>query len=496
MINSEFSQRLFGDDRSASSSAGGAGSLGSTAKYVGHSGYQEARQARYRWQRHAAKLLGGQGRVGLCRYAVVSTIQGVGVDLNTYDRDDGSTVTRAAFSGLQTCGSVWLCPCCSARISETRRSEMNQLLAWGRQNGLVPMMMTLTARHGRDDDLRQLLDRLKDAKRRLHQHRAWKALRGQIVGSVTATEVTGGGRNGWHPHLHVIVLTRPGTSLEGLREPWLASLRKAGLEGAGAAFDVQNAAAAGNYIAKWGAAEELALAGQKKGRSRDSSTPMQLLAASCDEDDARAGQLWREYAAVFQGRRQLVWSNGLKALAGIGEVDDETAAQDDAQESEHIADIPHYRWKRGARDRRAMILNAAEIDGAAGVETVVNEAETGWREDVAHARPMGTPTGDAHHAHVDAQPSGESKRSEPAYDYAGYRMRGVDRITGKSGLADRQRGFGSVGGRACACRCAGPARCPACAHGGRGGADRADSRAGAAAGRDADRSRSMARPGY
>ncbi len=379
MINSEFSQRLFSDDTSACSRGAGASALGSTAKYVGRSGYQEARQARYRWQRHAAKLLGGQGRVGLCRYAVVSTIQGVGVDLNTYDRDDGSTVTRAAFSGLQTCGSVWLCPCCSARISETRRSEMNQLLAWGRQNGLVPMMMTLTARHGRDDDLRQLLDRLKDAKRRLHQHRAWKALRGQIVGSVTATEVTGGGRNGWHPHLHVIVLTRPGTSLEGLREPWLASLRSAGLDGAGAAFDVQDASAAGEYIAKWGAAEELALAGQKKGRSRDSSTPMQLLAASCDEGDVRAGQLWREYAAVFPGKRQLVWSNGLKAAAGIGEVDDETAALDEAQEDQtqvEIAWISHNDWVlRGARRRRAMILNAAEIDGERGVSEVVAAEE-------------------------------------------------------------------------------------------------------------------------
>src|SRR5690554_4636721 len=100
MINSEFSQQLFCDDGSAASSAGGAASLGSTAKYVGRSGYQEKRGDRFRWQRHAVKLLAGQGRVGLCRYAVVSTQRGVGVDLNTYSREDGA-VTRASFSGLQ-----------------------------------------------------------------------------------------------------------------------------------------------------------------------------------------------------------------------------------------------------------------------------------------------------------------------------------------------------------------------------------------------------------
>ena len=56
--------------------------------------------------------------------------------------------------------------------------------------------------------------------------------------------------------------------VEKLREPWLASLRAEGLDGSGAAFQVQGATAAGNYVGKWGAAEEeLALSGKKSGRA-------------------------------------------------------------------------------------------------------------------------------------------------------------------------------------------------------------------------------------
>ena len=43
---------------------------------------------------------------------------------------------------------------------------MNELLSWARAYGYKVMMLTLTARHGRDDDLSDLLDRMKDAKKR------------------------------------------------------------------------------------------------------------------------------------------------------------------------------------------------------------------------------------------------------------------------------------------------------------------------------------------
>ena len=166
--------------------------------------------------------------------------------------------------------------------------------------------------------------------------------------------------------------------VEKLREPWLASLRAEGLDGSGAAFQVQGATAAGNYVGKWGAAEELALSGKKSGRAGRS--PFQLLADYADQNDARAGALFAEFAGVFKGRRQLVWSPGLKKLAGIDEVSDEQAAEDAvrmADESKHDERVGHFTPKGWSvvRRHRAALLKFAELAGAAGVDAVVQASK-------------------------------------------------------------------------------------------------------------------------
>ena len=357
--------------RGSAVGAGAAAPLDRVTKSV-----RQIRIARYRHQRGAAALLGHKHRVGLCQWAMISRHDGVGLDLIDYpDRQ------RAAFTGVQRCGSVWLCPCCSARISEIRRGELNALLSWARSRDLRPVMVTLTARHGRDDDLGDLFERLKKAKQRLHRHRTWTGMKRLIAGSVTATEVTHG-RNGWHPHLHMILLISAEDEggavmiANDLLRPWLASLHGAGLDGTGAGFRAQGAAAAGAYVGKWGAAEELALQGQKVGRG-GGRTPAQLLAAAVDDHDDEAGALWQRFAAVFQGRRQLVWSRGLKRAAGIEDTSDEDAAAEGAKPvRREICRIDPADWRgdvgrKGARHRRGLVLDAAEDAGASGVAAVV-----------------------------------------------------------------------------------------------------------------------------
>ena len=204
---------------------------------------------------------------------------------------------------------------------------------------------------------------------------------GPLVGYITATEVTGGGVNGWHPHFHILMFFQCATEAEAiakaetLRGPWLAGLKSEGLSGTGAAFDVQGGSAAGNYITKWGAAEEVALGGKKKGRG-DGRAPFQLLADYADNDDKQAGALFAEYAKEFAGYRQLVWSPGLKALFCIEDIADAKAAADEvrrADESKAEAQVGHFtpiEWGR-YRSQRAMILRMAELAGAMGVDAAV-----------------------------------------------------------------------------------------------------------------------------
>jgi len=356
--------------------------------------WQERRRTIWALSRTAASLLYPAGTpkedlkgVATCRWAVQSKAVGVDVHLSDYQE---SGQRRASFGGLQTCGLVWNCPACAARISETRRRQVNAGLEWAKEQGYRIAMITLTARHGDGDELVALLSAMKRAKKRLHQHRAWKRLKPQVVAMLTATEVTHG-RNGWHPHFHVVVIVKTKeaeAALADMGDPWRGALRAEGLDGAAAAFDIQDASAAGRYVAKWGAGEELTMSGRKsaKGKGR---TPLQLLEAhkAGNED---AGELWLEYAAAFHRRTQLDGLKKLVDLACLDNVTDAEAAQDEAQDGqerdqEPVTNIDSDTWRQKARKRRTDILDAAEADGAAGVWSVIHGP--GARCDIARPPP-------------------------------------------------------------------------------------------------------------
>lgn len=229
------------------------------------------------------------------------------------------------------------------------------------------VMLTLTARHGREDALGALLTAMKGSKRRLHRSKPWQRLKACLVGHVTATELTDGS-NGWHPHFHVILLVRAPSQAEALRmveelhAPWMTAPSTDGLDGNGAAFQAQGAAEAGRYIGKWGAAEELALAGSKRGRT-GGRTPWQLLADATHQGDRRAAARWQEYARALKGRHQLEWSRGLKAMAGIDERTDAELAAAEASQRDvlPVARIPANRWRAIMRENRRRRCEAADI---------------------------------------------------------------------------------------------------------------------------------------
>jgi len=382
--------------------AGGAAALGMNGGIVGRSAadtpttkpakqgkkkdlpphhWQELRRTIWALSRTAAKLVYPEGTpvkqikgVGTCRWATQSKVDGVDVMMSTYDQTGQK---RASYKGLQTCGLVWQCPACAARISETRRRQVNLGLEWAKAQGHRIVMLTLTARHGEGDNLIDLLSGMKGAKRAFHQHRRWKKLKPDLVAMLTATEVTHG-KNGWHPHFHVVVIVRTAeaaAALAELGETWRASLRGQGLDGADAAFDCQDATAAGKYVAKWGAGEELTLSGKKRAKGKG-RTPLNLLEAHKAGND-EAGELWLEYVAAFHRRTQLDGLSKLVRMSGQEELTDAEAAQDEAQEGQEREEAPLINisssvWRERGRQRRTDILDAAESDGEVGVRRILN----------------------------------------------------------------------------------------------------------------------------
>ena len=293
----------------------------------------------------------------------------IGPGVVTFTRKQTPSGPKASATGLQTCSAIWLCPDCSARIAAQRAAEVNGALQWARAQGYAIHMLTLTMRHDRRDKLRPSLEALKAAMKSLRQSKRWRDM--NLRGSIAATEITHSEAAGFHPHAHIILISDAPESeaceaIEALRAEWLRSLKKAGREGNGHAFHVQNASEAGAYVAKMGAAAEITMAGQKAGRN-GSQTPMELLAAAA-EGCKRSASIWLEYAQAVHGVAALVWSRGLRETveSWLAEKPQaEAEGEGEAEGEEEILLQVHtgsLEWQYAKR-RMVAILTAIESGG-------------------------------------------------------------------------------------------------------------------------------------
>lgn len=343
------------------------------------------RQMRYRLQRAAQGLLPGE-RVKHCQR---STMGDSGVMVYRTPGAGGS------FGNLATCGSVWHCPVCAAKITEQRRIELqNAITAWTTKGGEV-YLMSQTFPHQLNQLLVDNLALFSSAQRKFKNSRAYKNIMEQIgsAGSIRALEVTHG-ENGWHPHTHTLVFAYPGQLklLQQLDMVWIETLIKIGLaernqlnEMLVYAFDVQNGDYAAEYVAKfghepsatsktltnshWGASHELTKGHQKVGRRLSGRTAFTLL-RDFTEGDETAGELFVEYAKHFKGKRQLFWSPKLRKSLALPEDErtDEEIAAEELPERELVTVLNHEQWRLVlSRNARFEVLKVADAEGAEGV---------------------------------------------------------------------------------------------------------------------------------
>jgi hypothetical protein len=287
---------------------------------------------------------------------------------------------RAHYGGLQTCASVWACPVCSAKISERRRAELQGLIAAHEAAGGFVLLVTRTVPHARNDDLVELLDKIARAEASYKAHRDYKTLMRAFgrVGTVRALEVTLGEANGWHPHVHELVFLTVPVALADLEEDlfriWRAAAGRAGLDLPNRAhgLTVQDGSRAAKYASKWGLESELTQWHRKRGKV-ESRTPFDLLRAVSETGDAYAGLRFREYAEAFHGRRQLVFSRGLKALYQIGEVSDDELVQAQYEDAFRLGSLNLDEWRVVCQaEARGLLLEVAANGGWDAVERLLD----------------------------------------------------------------------------------------------------------------------------
>ena len=342
---------------------------------------------------------------------------------------------RAEWRDTQTCGSVWHCPICAGKVSSKRRDELSAMLAAWRStdNGAI-FLLTYTHSHEKNEmPLAGQLQLMQRCYKSLTGSKRFRALMAEAgnVGSARALEVTHGEYHGWHPHIHALAfLSRDAVVLDRnekivlwlsplarARRLWVERLIDAGLSGIRpgdtgrarfvklrhlmrCALDIRDGQYAADYVAKygvepstatggrWGIGSEMTKGHTKRGERLQGRTPFALL-LMYSRGNPFAGDLFREYALAFNGKRQLVASPGLRkrliesleknlnldmftrvrllAVLRKEKTDDEIAAASDARCDQKIIRPTFADWRLVLMHKaRGEVIVATIEGGAAG----------------------------------------------------------------------------------------------------------------------------------
>jgi hypothetical protein len=304
----------------------------------------------------------------------------------------------AGIAGVKSCGSVWACSVCSAKIAHTRHTELARGLDLWWQSGGQVAFLTLTMRHRRGQKLADLWDGLSHAWGAVTSGRQWvdeKRTFG-VKGWVRTVELTQGA-NGWHLHIHALLLLKPEEAFGGritgsnltdllgrMSARWLRGLNDQGLT---ALADVQDMRLvdpgdelAMERIARYqtkfadhgdAIAREIHEGQGKRPRVVGSRTPWGIL-----DDVIRYGEfddleLWQEYVSASMGRRQTTYGKGTRDLLDIGaeRSDEEIADEELGTADDDLVGIPASDWFRISASGAlvADVLDVAESEGAEGL---------------------------------------------------------------------------------------------------------------------------------
>jgi len=288
-----------------------------------------------------------------------------------------SKIKRAHYGGLVVCGGVWVCPVCSAKITERRRAE----LEGATDGGLSKFMVTYTIQHNKRDKLKALIGDLRAGIKDMKNSRQYKKLLMdlQIVGTVTALEVTISNVNGWHPHLHALMFSSlPQSKIKRdeirreLSSLFVAMMSKRGRYVHGQiGVNVQSGKdIKREYLAKYGDTEEhkstwslsaeLTKSPVKSGRDEDHFHPFELV-DMYQAGNMEAGKRWMEYARAMKHKKQLVYTKGLRDRLGLDvELSDQEIAEREDQSAVLFAELSVDDWKHVIRhEKRGQLLEVA-----------------------------------------------------------------------------------------------------------------------------------------
>ncbi len=328
------------------------------------------------WDRRKARL---ELRYGLNRVSTIERVRKCG----RCSRTPGGTVEIrlrdgiGGYAGLVSCGSVWVCPVCNAKIAQRRVLELGTLTAAAHNRGYAIAFLTHTVRHHQGDRLTDLLDGLKAGWGRMTSGKHYKAQRqvAGIVGHARSLEVTHG-LNGWHPHFHSLWF---GSDLHGVDsleafampmwERFDRAVQKAGLASTiAAANDWQHVTdeaddldRVAQYLQKmadpFGIGFEMTTTQSKMARKRHGTEPHWSLLPGAINGETPDVWLWHEFEKATRGQKQLTRSQKLADLLGVDlldQADEDIAAEEMGTQDDALVVLTAEGWSVLIRDLAKM----------------------------------------------------------------------------------------------------------------------------------------------
>ena len=269
----------------------------------------------------------------------------------------GKRAHKSVFKGLWRCKRLD-CPVCGPGNAEREAANIGLAVTAHYANDGTVLFVTLTLRHVFKQSLLALLAGLSKSWDACRMHKGpraqWEAL---TIGFIRKLEVTFG-RNGWHPHLHLLVFLKPGVTdaqvnqfCDAIFNAWSGKLVRLGFgkptTRRGIEWERLDLEAAqerlAQYVAK-DAGRELAAAGTKSGKNGNSTMHDLLTAAAAG--DWKAGLRYLEYEDAMKGKARIQWSTGLEdALLG-SELAADADEDDQAREIAIFSDEAFYVLRR------------------------------------------------------------------------------------------------------------------------------------------------------
>jgi len=223
-------------------------------------------------------------------------------------------------SGVWSCGRAWLCPTCALKISQHRAETLLKFFQSADRQGATTMMITPTVPHHQGTPLKDLLELVNDSFRRLTKNKKFQAAKEKygFEGFVRSVEITHG-KNGWHPHLHVLVFALCEADeltelCELIFEIWADIVNRSGKLKKGQkcsrkAFNispVNSKEGMSRYLNKWHIGNEIA-SGQSK-KSTAGRSVFQILQDYHKQPTSKDKKLLREYENATKNKQQLTYS--------------------------------------------------------------------------------------------------------------------------------------------------------------------------------------------